>query len=632
MDWNRQSEGHAGHPTAHAAPVGVKPWLVLSAGASCAGWLLSAAGSLNAASYAVLGVAFVLWMGLRARRSGVRWQEGWQKLRRRFRRPLPFAFLLLAGLALIGGALYAPTNYDALAYRLPRVLHWLAEGRWHWIHTDFPRLNVRACGSEWLLAPLLALTRSDRLLFLPNIVSFLLLPGLIFSVFTRLGVARRVAWQWMWLLPSGYCFALQAGGIANDLTAAPYALAAVDLALRARASRDPRLAAWSLIAAALLTGAKASNGPLLLPWAVLIFGTLPQLFRRPLLIAGASLIAALASFLPTAILNFSHTGDWTGVRAEGLVMGQPVRRAVANGLIFAGHNLTPPVFPTSGWWNAHVASRFPVPSQGAGLEPFKLREMQAEEDAGLGMGVCMLLGAASISALFCRPPAKPSRPRGVITLALWTPWAALGVFAATAPVFGSAARLITPYYALLILPCLLLPGQRAVVRQRWWGLGVCGVLALAAAVLIATPARPLWPAQTGLSALREKFPAQALLARAETVYATYRVRADGFAPAVALLPADERVVGLIAFDDPETSLWKPFGRRRWVHVVPGDTAQTLQARGVRHILIKPRIFESSFHQPLPAWLAANRAAIFETIQLKLRANEPPDEWVLARFD
>ena len=157
-----------------------------------------------------------------------------QKFRRRFRRPFPLAFLILAALAFLGGALHPPTNYDALAYRIPRVLHWLAVGQWHWIHTIFDRLNDRSCGIEWVSAPFIALLKTDRWLFLINVVSFLLLPGLVFSVFTRLGVRRRVAWHWMWLVPTGYCLVLQAGSIGNDLFGATFALAAVDFALRAK--------------------------------------------------------------------------------------------------------------------------------------------------------------------------------------------------------------------------------------------------------------------------------------------------------------------------------------------------------------------------------------------------------------
>src|SRR5208283_5640035 len=108
---------------------------------------------------------------------------------------------------------------------------------------------------EWLTAPLLLFTKSDRALFLINFISFLLLPGLIFSLFTRLGVRARVAWQWMWLLPTGYTFLLQAGSAANDAFPTVYALAALDFACRAWASRRPAQLGLSALCAALLTGA-----------------------------------------------------------------------------------------------------------------------------------------------------------------------------------------------------------------------------------------------------------------------------------------------------------------------------------------------------------------------------------------
>ena len=75
----------------------------------------------------------------------------------RFRRPLPMVFAALAGLSLLGGLLHAPGNYDALTYRLPRLLHWLADGHWHWITTPNLRMNLSATNSEWLLAPWLAI-------------------------------------------------------------------------------------------------------------------------------------------------------------------------------------------------------------------------------------------------------------------------------------------------------------------------------------------------------------------------------------------------------------------------------------------------------------------------------------------
>ncbi len=149
------------------APFGITLWLLVSALMSIGGWILSALHQLNTRGYAVyllLAAGMLIWWeagrgfaDLKTPRLG--------RLVRRFKRPLPFGFLLLAILALTGGLLYPPSNYDALAYRVPRVLHWLAAGQWHWVHTEFHRLNDRACGAEWLTAPLIAFTGSIRWIF-----------------------------------------------------------------------------------------------------------------------------------------------------------------------------------------------------------------------------------------------------------------------------------------------------------------------------------------------------------------------------------------------------------------------------------------------------------------------------------
>src|SRR5262249_25021350 len=139
----------------------------------------------------------------------------------------------LVGLCLVGGILYGPTNYDAISYRIPRTLDWLDAHHWHWIHVRDARLNTRPCGFEWLMAPFFVFLRTDRLLFLINFISFLLLPRLLFQLLMLMGVRRRVAWNWMWLAPSGYCFVLQAPSVSNDTFAAVYALAAMVFALRA---------------------------------------------------------------------------------------------------------------------------------------------------------------------------------------------------------------------------------------------------------------------------------------------------------------------------------------------------------------------------------------------------------------
>src|SRR2546425_286456 len=292
--------GPVPHPFRLHAPASLTAWILFCAFCNVIGWLLSAVHLLNAAGYGItfaLGVA-AAWVFRRELfpGAGLRWSP--KKFRRRFGRGLPLAFLALGLLAILGGAIHPPNNYDALAYRTPRVLHWLAEGRWHWIHTDFPRLNVRGCGMEWVTAPLIALMQTDRLFFLINAICFLLLPGRVFAILTRLAVRPSVAWHWMWLFPTGYCFLLQAGSIGNDLFGALFAMAAIELGLRARESRSVGLLWLSMLAAGLMTATKTFNLLLLPAWLVAAFPSLWLLWKRPLISGVVALIAAGASFLP----------------------------------------------------------------------------------------------------------------------------------------------------------------------------------------------------------------------------------------------------------------------------------------------------------------------------------------------
>ena len=128
---------------------------------------------MNRVGYLVFfGVAAVIFFRCRPAASRPREKKfsGWKKILRRIRRPLPGAFFLLSILVLLGGLLYAPTNYTGLTYRVERVLLWLDHAQWWWIHTPNYRMNDRACGIEWLYAPLLLFTKSDRALFLVNFI------------------------------------------------------------------------------------------------------------------------------------------------------------------------------------------------------------------------------------------------------------------------------------------------------------------------------------------------------------------------------------------------------------------------------------------------------------------------------
>ena len=673
----------------------VKIWILVSALATLAGWSLSALGELNRAGYLAfgVGVGVALWFG----RKALDWQTPgggcrWRKTRSRFRRWLPAGFALLAFLVLLGGVLYPPTNHAAFTYRTPRVLHWLTEGHWHWIHTPNYRMNNRACGFEWLTAPLLLFTKSDRSLFLINFLSFLLLPGLVFSVFTRLGVRPRVAWYWMWLLPTGYNFLLQAGSVANDTFPTVYALAALDFGLRAWGSRRASDLWLSVLAAALLTGAKASNLTLLLPWAIVVLPLLPRLLRRPAATLVLLLLAAAVSFLPSAALNIRYCGDWSGLKLErtGMDMKSPVVGVWGNGLLFL-KNFVPPFFPFAGWWNQSALSVLPravVTPMVANFEQgfHVIGEMPTEDGTGIGFGLSVLILAAVLARLRrgggvpparvepqgesgfqprqelggaptflsaasrggelavrgladknvgappgSEPPANGGVPCWLARLVLLAPWGSLLAYCLKSGIVD-APRLISPYYPLLLPSLLLGVRQAEIVRRRWWRVMTGAVLLLAIPVVVLIPGRPLWPARTVLSRLLSLKPGQRLVARALSVYGVYGDRWDSLAEVRALLPKGVEVVGFMGDgDDIDISLWRPFLSRRVEHILLEDTPGQIRQRHIQYAVVSGGHLKANA-VPLAAWLDRIGAEWVATVTATQTLTQGPQPWYLVRLN
>ena len=651
----------------------VRIWLWLSVLGGVAGWGLSALGQLNRVGYSLFFglVAAVLWFG----RKRMGWELPrrpcrWRRLRRRWRRPWPLGFAALALLVFVGGVLYPPANHTALTYRIPRVLDWLAEGRWHWIHTINYRMNDRACGIEWLSAPLLLFTRSDRGLFLLNFIPFLLLPGLTFSVFRRLGVRPRAAWYWMWLLPGGYTFLLQAGSAGNDAFPTVYALAALDFGCRAWATRRPWDLWLSLLSAALLTGTKASNLPLLLPWTVLVLPLLPVLKPRPLATLGVALLAAAVSFLPTALLNVHYCGDWSGLRLEraGMDLKNPWVGLWGNALVLLLHNFVLPIFPAAGWWNQSGLSLLPPAMARALTANFEngfhqLKELPTEDWAGLGFGLSLLLGISALASL-CRgghrragpegrvpsvaavaperrfdPWTLDPRPPGERSLAVparirwWVlacAWVALLAYCAKSGM-ATGARIISPYYPLLAASLLVGGRQSEIVRRRWWQWLAWAVFGLALLVLVLTPGRPLWPARTVLSKGLALRPGQPLLARALNVYAVYADRWDPLANVRALLPPGRAATGFLADgDDIDISLRRPFFQRPVEHILLEDSPADLGRRHIQYVVVGGA-FLASRHTTLAAWQARTGAELIATTTATLKVAEGPQSWHVLRL-
>ena len=575
-------------------------WLLLSCWLVCTGWVLSALHQLNAGGYVLsllLFAALFTWW-IRCRMSSLQRAASWgvARLHRRFRRPLPFIYLLLLVLTLLGDLLYAPTQYDALCYRLPRMLHWVSEGHWHWIHSGDNRLNLSSVNQEWMSMPLLVLTRSDRWLWIPNLISFALLPGLIFGMLRGLGITPRAAWSWMWLLPAGFCFVTQAGSIGNDLTAVPFALASIYFALRAQRGcyRDLVL---SILSASMMTGIKASNLPLVLPTIVAALPVLHLLLRRAWLSLPVLIASLMVSFLPMALLNHVNAGHWTGdpKNASGMRISSLSEGLIGNGIMLTLGSIQPPVLPQRGLTKGLVTNLLGEKRMGDLKEAFPrfnpgLEELPVEEGSGLGLGVTIAILAAMI--LQFRVPRKTSQISLSSKIILIAGGVALAVYMMKMG-SESAARLLTPYYPVVLAGLwLFLVRRQEVVRLASWRWIACLATLMAIPVLLLSPARPLWPAVATLDLMARHWPIP-VIKRAAEVYQTYGNRNQALAPVRDALPTDAKKVGLAGEGgELETSLWWPFGSRQIIHVLPDDTSKLVAEKGVQVICTNSRVLKN----------------------------------------
>ncbi len=614
----------------------VRLWICISAFASFAGWTLSALGQLNRTGYTAGFAIFILFLV---------WQ--WKPLGLvpgkinfyRFRRPLPFCFAALAALIFLGGVLYPPSNYTGLTYHIPRTLHWLAAERWHWIHTPDNRMNYTGCDFEWLFAPLLLFTKSDRALFLLNFISFLLLPGLIFSVFIRLGISRRVAWPWMWLLPTGYTFLLQAGSIANDAVSAVFALAAIDFGCRAWQSRQPRDLWYSLLAVALLIGTKPTSLPLLLPWTLLIFPLLPVVCRK---LGTTLLIAAVAltiSFFPIALMNKLHSGDWLAANLDDprLHVDHPLIGIAGNSFEILVDNFTPPLFPLTNWYNQHISTFLPYSWVACFEDGFlDIWGLTTGDWAGVGFGISLLALVSTLAACFFGKTPDATAPHGSPTpqilrrLVLVTPWIALLAYCAKAGM-STPSRLIACYYPLLLPLLLVGAGHRQIVHRIWWRTLAGAVMFLSFIVLVVSPDRPLWPAKPILARLAVKHPDRHLFARALEVYTTYSHRNDPLANVRALLPPEATTVGFIGTpDDCDISFWRPFGQRRVEQFLLSDPPERFQSAKIDYVVVGGLNLQLK-GVTLENWLQKNDAKLIATATATLKVSEGPQPWFIVQL-
>jgi hypothetical protein len=619
-------------------------WVLWGVWCQWCGWGLSAFHQLSGGGYLLASPALVLpaWLWLQAANgpSDFSGASRWRKWRRRFSRPLPFFFLLIAALSLGAALIHLPWSFDAVSYRLPRILYWWSARHWYWIGTLDHRLDYSGTGFEWQMLPVILLTHTDRLIFLLSWLPFLLMPGLVFAAFRLLGVSGRSARRWMWLLPAGFCFALQCSGLQNDGYMVGYTLAAMIFAGLAYRRRQLVFFWLALLAGALLTGAKLSNLPLLLPLGLLllpVLGRVRWLGWRTLLVV---ILAAGGSFLPLAFLCWKHTGDWTGdpLDQSNVHPRNHVGALVANALAFANDVAQPPVFPPAKKLNARLAPLNQLPFMQwlrwahPNSEGLVFGNAAYEGQAGLGCGLGWYLLFLLLGLWFIRPPpaARPALP-WAWRLAPWTAWLSLTVLLAEIA-FTHITRYAAPYYPLLVVSLLSLPRVVALERKKIAGLFAGAAMLAVVPVILFTPARPVFPVEP-LARILHRRALQTFAAQ----YHYWAVLRDDLAPLRAQLPPAAKKLGYACgFRDTSYGLWQPFGSRVVEELGLPLGSHRPPPPDIQYAVVNENGLQARYGQTLPAWLAATHGEVIAELDRSpsLVASGPVkyDRWYLVRFD
>jgi hypothetical protein len=605
-------------------------WIFFSAWCTFTGYSLSILGLLEKSTINILltiGLAVSAWIfwslsGGRLLMGKIRWK--------RYRSPFAFIYLICVVLTWVGGLIHAPSNYDAICYRVPRLFHWLIAGQCYWTGSFNARIDFSSHGFEWLMMPWFAAFEGIRFAFLINAVSFLLMPGLVFSAFRLLGVHRAVSVTWMWIIPCGACFVMQAGSIGNDFTAVIYVLSAIVFALKAKESGNQYFAWLSIISVGLTTCAKASNLPLMLPLGICLVA---MYLKRPRLLWGSTiaiLIGLGVSYAPLLVLNLKHTGDWTGSPVNSSKLEDPFIGLLGNTLQVAKGALAPPLFPVASAWNRWIAGAIeaePLKTIHASfpLLDLRLSELASEEGSGLGLGVfaAMLLGILGSSRNFILK-ALP-RLGFLVALGFWIATAAFMLKLGN----PSGPRLLAPYYAgLLVLP-LLLCGHQRVIKTRWWKTSVILLLLPTLLALLLNPSRPFLRIDHLFEMCGIQDSHRALYDRSRLVYETYSKRADGHKVVRDLLPKDAKNIGFAGTsDESEYSFWLPFGERVVRDLTPLANGSLPSAEGLDVIVVSDWGSDDRFGMT-PVQMADTLGwEIVDVVAVHTYAAASPREWTV----
>lgn len=467
------------------------------------GWLLSAVGMLGPLGYLVVLLALAWGMAaiIRQHRASV---PRFRFISRRRLRLREWMFLGVLVVSLAGACTTAPFGWDACAYRIPRVQRWLAEHRWCWLNSADDRMDISALAYEWLVAPQLALLKTDRLLFLNNLVPYALMPCLLFLAATATGLARRWALFLSAIVPFGYCYALQSAGLQNDGIGAFFGLAAVVLG-RSRSARwlSP---IWRLglcfLSLALLSGLKITSAPLAGVLGIWIAWRERDSLRlllssQRLALVPCVLACVLCSIIPISIANQIETGHWSGDPDNHYrhKSQHPLAAVGANTLFLAADSITPNVF--SGKMNAWLAEERSDPRSWfrklTELHPhlgyFRFPVLGYEGTSGLGAPLLLILSVMIFAGLRRR---KAGHRKPADWFYIGAVIIAYSVFMSVVAVHESQ-RHAAGYYPLLLIAAGAVLGGRPRTGGRLMSMAVVAAGGLAMGMLVVSPLRVVLP-------------------------------------------------------------------------------------------------------------------------------------------
>jgi hypothetical protein len=481
-------------------------------------------------------------------------------------------------------------------------------------------MDTRSVGFEFLSVPFLALLHTDRLIFLWNWTGFLFLPALIFQLSRRLGASGRVAWNWMWLVPSAYGIVLQAGSIGNDSIAGVFFLASLVLAT----GRQPvpfRDLAFSALAMAICAGIKSTNILWTLPWLCVIVPQTKTLLRRPWLTTSLFLVCLTLSSFPIWLSNQLHCSDWTGEKAEVIATPEKPNTVtnpavgIAGNLILLGiQNSAPPVWPFVNQTTDFVRSSLPQPfvaslskSFEGGFQDLAIRELPQEESAGLGFGLTILSFLALFAGIVARPW-KITTPSPALAIAWLATLVSILIYSSKMAI-GCPARIILPALMFLIVGFSALPNQCWLVRSRVWRWTAFFAIGSSMLVLILTPSRPLFPQELMVKLAQKLSLPPSLNERIFNVYETYGHRARAFSPLLTAVPPGTGVLGYTGGVALEAALWKPYGNRSIIFVPPSDLLENPQCPHPELLIASAYIIKKSTGLEPLEWIRKTGASI-----------------------